>query len=102
MRWKWRILRGLLIAVAVAAGPVLAQQQEQQKEEQKKYGKTPEELRPFARFKQTPYKQFFVEPLEFLGPGRDKPEPDVDTVKIGIIAPLEITHEAYIGRRSLR
>lgn len=67
----------------------------------KVYGNTPEELRPFARFKHKPYKQFFVEPLEFLGPGREKTEPDVETVKIGIIAPLEMTHEAYIGRPML-
>lgn len=68
----------------------------------KQYGNTPEELRPYARFKRRPYKQFFVEPLEFLGPGREKPEPDVDTVKIGLIAPLEMTHEDYIGTPMLR
>jgi ABC-type branched-subunit amino acid transport system substrate-binding protein len=72
-----------------------------QEDELKEYGNTPEELRPFARFKSKPYKQFFVEPLEFLGPGREKPEADVDTVKIGIIAPLEMSHEAYIGRPML-
>jgi branched-chain amino acid transport system substrate-binding protein len=72
-----------------------------QEEEVKVYGNTPEELRPFSRFKHKPYKQFFVDPLAFLGPGREKPEPDVETVKIGIIAPLEMTHEAYIGRPML-
>jgi ABC-type branched-subunit amino acid transport system substrate-binding protein len=96
MKWNWRATGYLLIAVVLTAGLVLAQEQEQ-----KKYGKTPEELRPFSRFKHEPYKQFFVEPLEFLGPGREKPEPDVDTVKIGVIAPLEMTHEAYIGRPML-
>lgn len=95
MKWIWRA-GYLMTAVALAAGLVLAQE-----EKPKEYGKTPEELRPFSRFKQTPYKQFFVAPLEFLGPGREKPEPDVDTVKIGIIAPLEMTHEAYIGRPML-
>jgi ABC-type branched-subunit amino acid transport system substrate-binding protein len=95
MTWNWQ-RACILIAVVLTAGLVLAQE-----EEPKKYGKTPEELRPFARFKQTPYKQFFVQPLEFLGPGREKPEPDVDTVKIGVIAPLEMTHEAYIGRPML-
>jgi ABC-type branched-subunit amino acid transport system substrate-binding protein len=68
----------------------------------KVYGNTPEELRPFSRFVRKPYKQFFVTPLEFTGPGREKPEPDVSTVKIGLLAPLERSHEAYIGKRLLR
>lgn len=91
-----------LLCLFLAAGMAAAQEERTQNEEQKEYGKTPEELRPFAHFKNEPYKQFFVKPLEFLGPGREKPEPDVDTVKIGIIAPLEMTHEAYIGRPMLR
>lgn len=62
------------------------------------YGNTPEELRPYGRFVRRPYKQFFVEPLEFTGPGRDKPEPQVETVKIGVLAPMERSHEGYIGR----
>jgi ABC-type branched-subunit amino acid transport system substrate-binding protein len=87
-----------LLGVVLAGVPSTAQDDEATK----RYGKTPEELRPFSKFKSEPYKQFFVEPLEFLGPGREKPEPDVDTVKIGIIAPLEMTHESYIGRPMLR
>ena len=62
------------------------------------YGNTPEELRPFGRFVRKPYKQFFVTPLEFTGPGREKPEPEVETVKIGVLAPVERSHEAYIGQ----
>ncbi len=62
------------------------------------YGSTPEDLRPFGRFVEEPYKMFFVEPLEFTGPGREKPEPEVETVKIGLLTPLERTHEAYIGQ----
>ena len=65
------------------------------------YGNTPEELRPFGRFLTAPYKQFFVEPLEFTGPGREKPEPKVETVRIGVLAPLEGSHETYIGRDML-
>ena len=64
------------------------------------YGNTPDVLRPFARFVE-PYKLFFVEPLEFTGPGRDKPEPPVTSVKIGVLAPLERSHEGYIGRPML-
>lgn len=93
---KCRLAGCLIAGILVMTGSVPAQE-----EEPKAYGKTPEELRPFARFKYKPYKQFFVEELEFLGPGREKPEPEVETVKIGIIAPLEMTHEAYIGRPML-
>ena len=75
-------------------------------EELKQYGNTPEDLRPYRRFVRKPYKQFFVSPpdapIQFLGPGREKPEPDVKTVKIGLIAPLERTHESYMGRSMLR
>jgi ABC-type branched-subunit amino acid transport system substrate-binding protein len=64
---------------------------------QARYADTPEELEPFHKFKE-PYKRFFLEPLEANGPGRDLPEPDVKTVKIGLLAPLERTHESYMGR----
>ena len=67
----------------------------------KVYGNTPEDLRPFGRFVRQPYKQFFVEPLIFTGPGREKPEPEVESVKIGLLAPIERSHEAYIGRPML-
>ena len=67
----------------------------------KVYGNTPEELRPFRSFVRKPYKQFFMTPPEFTGPGREKPEPDVDSVRIGLLAPLERSHEAYIGQRML-
>jgi len=66
------------------------------------YGNTPEELRPYHKFVQQPYKQFFLEPLTFTGPGRQQPEPQVDTVKIGVLAPLERSHESYIGQPMLQ
>lgn len=76
-------------------------QAKEETEKPKQYGNTPDDLQPYRRFVREPYKQFFVSPpdtpLEFLGPGREKPEPDVETVKIGIIAPLNRTHEDYIG-----
>ena len=61
------------------------------------YGNTPEELRPFSRFVKEPYKRFFETPLEFTGPGRDKPAPEVETIKIGVLAPLDRSHEDYLG-----
>lgn len=52
------------------------------------YGRTPDEMVPFVNF-QKAYINFFDEPQEFTGPGREKPEPDLDTVKIGFLGPLE-------------
>ncbi len=63
-----------------------------------RYGNTPPELEPYSGGVANPYRRFFRDPLEYLGPGRDKPEPDVDTVWIGVLAPLERTHERYIGQ----
>lgn len=97
MNIKWLKSVCLIAIMALMSWPVTAQDEE----EIKPYGKTPEALRPYARFKRNPYKQFFVTPLEFLGPGREKPEPEVESVKIGIIAPLEMSHEDYIGRPML-
>jgi ABC-type branched-subunit amino acid transport system substrate-binding protein len=54
----------------------------------KSYGNTPEEYQPYSRFEK-PYKQFFLDSLEYPGYGRQIPEPpDVDTVKIGFIGPI--------------
>jgi ABC-type branched-subunit amino acid transport system substrate-binding protein len=66
------------------------------------YANTPEELMPFRKFVQKPYKYFFQDSLLFTGPGREQPEPDVDSVVIGVLAPIERSHEAYIGRGILQ
>ena len=89
---------GLLIADAAAEPDQDASATSTSEDEWRVYGNTPRDLRPFGRFVRRPYKQFFVDPLEFTGPGREKPEPDVETVKIGVLAPLERSHEGYIGR----
>ncbi|MBM4318479.1 MAG: amino acid ABC transporter substrate-binding protein [Deltaproteobacteria bacterium] len=62
------------------------------------YANTPDELRPYSRFVQQPYSRFFVDELVHTGPGRSKPDPVLDRVRIGLIAPLESTHEAYLGQ----
>lgn len=66
------------------------------------YANEPEIFRPFFEGVSQPYRRFFVKPLEYPGPGRDKPEPPLDTVKIGVLAPLERTHEDYLGRNILK
>ncbi len=65
------------------------------------YGNMPEDLEPFRDFVTEPYHKYFVPSdaaIAFWGPGRDKPEPDVDTVKLGLLAPIERSHEIYMGR----
>ena len=62
------------------------------------YGNTPEFLRPYSGGVREPYRQFFTEPLEYPGPGHDKLEPNVDTVRIGVLAPIERSRETYLGR----
>ena len=78
-------------------------------EEKKKpeliYGNTPEDLVPWSKFVTEPYKKYFVpsdSPVMFWGPGREKPEPEVDTVKIGLITPVARSYETYIGRSVMR
>jgi len=69
------------------------------------YGNVPEDLAPFRDFVDEPYKRYFVpsdSAVAFWGPGRDKPEPDVTSVKIGLLAPMERSHETYIGRSIFR
>ncbi|MGD2134833.1 MAG: ABC transporter substrate-binding protein [Gemmatimonadales bacterium] len=52
------------------------------------YARTPQELRPYARFVD-PYKRFFLIELEYPGYGRHIPEPEhVETVKIGFVGPI--------------
>ncbi len=90
-----------------APAPTAAQQPDAKSDETKKrelYGNVPEDLEPFRDFIGEPYKRYFVPSdaaVTFWGPGREKPEPDVKTVKLGLMAPLERSHETYIGRSLL-
>ena len=57
--------------------------------EEKNYGNTPERMIPYGNY-QDAYKKHFVEPLEFTGAGREKPEPGgLTEVRLGLLAPLE-------------
>ena len=90
-------------------------QENAQKDEKKKetgsYGKTPDRYVPFGKFTK-PYKQFFLDPLEYRGYGRQIPEPEqVDFVKIGFLGPIEptvsvatggVSHEESLGRKMLQ
>ncbi len=75
------------------------------------YGNTPDRYKPFGRFAE-PYKRFFLEPIEYTGPGREKPEPKgLKSVKIGFLGPIEQTvsvatggmsHEKPLGTKMLQ
>jgi ABC-type branched-subunit amino acid transport system substrate-binding protein len=65
----------------------------------KNYARTDEDLEPFRHIK--PYKQHFLEQLEYTGPGRAIPEPEhVETVKLGFIGPIMATVSVATGGKS--
>lgn len=75
-----------------------------------KYGHIPPGMQPFRHLE--PAKRYFLEQLEYTGPGRAIPEPeDVKEVKIGFIGPITPTvsiatggksHEEVLGNHMLR
>ncbi len=67
--------------------------------EQDNYGSTTLELSPFRHV--APYKQHFLEQMEYTGPGRAIGEPEaVQTVKVGFIGPIESTVSVATGGAS--
>ena len=101
------LIGGLLFALGQQAPPAKPPDQKASEDKKKPeviYGNTPEDLKPFANYVKEPYKNFWVpsdSPVMFWGPGRDKPEPEVETVKIGVIAPVTRSYETYIGQSVL-
>lgn len=66
-----------------------------------RYAATPERLVPFNRTAD-PYRRFYAAPLVYRGPSRDKAPPArIETVRIGLLAPLEGSTDARAGE-SLR
>jgi ABC-type branched-subunit amino acid transport system substrate-binding protein len=94
-------LVALAAAMAVAAGPVAAQEPGTTAAEKPQvYGDTPEQLVPYGRFTE-PYKTFFLEPNEYRGYGRELAEPErVDSVRIGFLGPIESTVSVATGGAS--
>jgi branched-chain amino acid transport system substrate-binding protein len=63
------------------------------------YAYTPTDVKPFGYVQ--PFKQHFLQQLEYTGPGRAIPEPDnLETVKIGFIGPIESTVSVATGGKS--
>jgi len=75
------------------------------------FAKTAADIEPFSGVK--PYKEHFLLQIEYTGPGRAIPEPgpDLKTVKLGFIGPIEnlpsvatggMGHEAALGKMMLK
>ena len=66
------------------------------------YAHIPQNLYPFSGYGDVkPFKKFFLEQLEYTGPGRAIPEPaEVKTVKIGFIGPIYPTVSVATGGKS--
>lgn len=63
------------------------------------YAKTPVDYEPYGKIR--PYKEHFLEQMQYNGPGRAIPEPeDVKTVKIGFIGPIMSTVSIATGGAS--
>jgi len=93
-RINWLFL-ALVIVLSVRSHEACGQEKEV------KYGKTPEELFPYNNF-QKAYKYHFVEPIEFLGAGRDKKPPaGLEEVRIGFLGPLEGAPLIPLGEQML-
>ena len=71
-------------------------------QEKDNYGNTPNKLVPYGNY-QKAYKMFFVDPQQFLGPGREKMAPlGLKSVRIGFLGPLEGSVEEALGRQMLQ
>jgi len=63
------------------------------------YASTPSDTEPFSG--QKPFKENFLEQVEYAGPNRALPEPEVlDTVKIGFLGPIAPTVSVATGGKS--
>ena len=63
------------------------------------YAHSPADIEPFGSVK--PYKEHFLQQMEYTGPGRAIPEPEhVDSVKIGFLGPIMPTVSVATGGKS--
>ncbi len=63
------------------------------------YARTAEDVEPYGGV--TPFKEHFLEQMEYTGPGRAIPEPEhVETVKLGFIGPIMSTVSVATGGKS--
>ncbi len=82
---------------AIDVGPYEVPELDLQKDQN--YAYSASDVEPFRHV--TPYKEHFLEQMEYTGPGRAIPEPEhVDTVKMGFIGPIMSTVSVATGGKS--
>ena len=92
---NYRFLLILLLLLAFQHNNVQGQ------EKKLMYGKTPHKIFPYNNF-QKAYKYFFLEPVPFLGAGREKlPPKGLKEVRIGFLGPLEGSDLVSLGKQML-
>ncbi|HTQ55659.1 MAG TPA: ABC transporter substrate-binding protein [Bryobacteraceae bacterium] len=67
------------------------------------YANEPEDMRPYTHFTQ-PYYEFYTKTVEFNGPGRDVPAPDlkdITEVPIAFLGPIQQHRDEALGRMML-
>ncbi len=63
------------------------------------YAQSATDVEPFGHVK--PFKEHFLEQLEYTGPGRATPEPEgLESIKIGFLGPIEPTVSVATGGKS--
>jgi branched-chain amino acid transport system substrate-binding protein len=62
------------------------------------YGKVPDQLLPYRNIE--PYYKYWLTRLPFRGPGEDYPDPDLKSLKVGLLSPPPYGLEAYRGEMS--
>jgi branched-chain amino acid transport system substrate-binding protein len=89
----------IALFVFIVRGPVSEINGQDKKEH---YGKATDEIFPYERFSNA-YEYFFMKPIEFTGPGREKPAPtDLKEVRIGFLGPLEGSVIVSLGTQMLQ
>jgi hypothetical protein len=97
-RVRWLLLACLLLVAG--SGPQLAEGEDESPRET--YARTPDALVPYGKTAD-PYRHFYVSPPLHRGPGREDPEPaGLESVRIGVLAPLEESADVDYGISLLR
>jgi ABC-type branched-subunit amino acid transport system substrate-binding protein len=91
----------LAVIVLVLSTPLCQAQTAEQgadnkAEQSNKYANTPVDAVPYRNFV-LPYKEFFLEPIEYLGAAREKPSKQAHEVRLGFLGPLENNPESPYG-----
>ena len=92
------VICALSIATLSVFAPEILRARQAESDNSVPYANTPEEFVPYGDFGQV-YRNLFPEPLPFLGPGAEDPEPEgLDEVAIGLLVPAQNSPDWLEGR----